>query len=817
MDRTYHRIPVPLAISLTVGMAASLWFPRVVWAAAVLTVLSVVVMAVSIRSGRLLRFSPLAAFLGLGFLLAFPWTSTNHPPDHITGYCRQAPWRIEGTVLGVMDGHGDRTRLVLDRISVKDAGGERRLKGGLQTVVFGECQRPAPGDRVQFNGKLRPLRNFGNPGGFDYRRYQAFKGIHASAYTSGKHLSVLPGAAGPSGLKGVAEFRSFVVRMIDRHAPPEAAAVLKALLVGDRSGISRELRDRFSRTGVGHLLAISGLHVGIVATTVYGLLALLMSRVPLLLERAWVRKAASIGTAVSVIGYGALAGGSPSTQRAVIMVLLFLASFWIDRDGDLFGFIALAAIGICVIDPPAVFSLSFQLSFAAVLTIVAGMRRFGFEPDTAASLRVRAMRRLIGSLMVSVLAVVGTLPLAMGAFGEVSIIGVGVNLVAVPLVGFGVLPLGLFSVAISGAAPEAAGLGFSLCGRMIDLLLYLLEVVSDLDYAAVLAPSLTPIETCLYYALLATLLLAGASRWRNALLLGLTVAVLVDGAFWYHERFGHRELRITALDVGQGASTLVEFPGGHIMLIDGGGFSSNRLFDVGRRIVSPVLRYKKILTVDTMVLSHANADHMNGLYAIADRFRVKRLWISGGRTDSESFRNFSALVSNRNIPVSQVHRNRPPESIGPVRVSILHPPEGWDGAGGRSGPDLDDHSVVVKLETDAVGVLAPGDIRMKAESDILRWSTPGQVRSEILFAPHHGSRTSSSRSFIDAVRPRVVIASAGWSNRFGFPHPETIERYRHRGCMMFRTDLDGAVLIRVDGRRVAITGHASGREAKLLL
>jgi competence protein ComEC len=248
------------------------------------------------------------------------------------------------------------------------------------------------------------------------------------------------------------------------------------------------------------------------------------------------------------------------------------------------------------------------------------------------------------------------------------------------------------------------------------------------------------------------------------------------------------------------------------MLVDGGGFSSNQMFDLGARVVAPVLRRKKILTVDFVVLSHPNADHLNGLYWILDRFRVGCLWTNGERADTLSYRQFFQCVVDRGIPIETVHRQSPRTVFSTAEVRILHPPPDAIVQDGKpDGKTIDDHSIILKIQFNGVSVLLPGDIRESAERQLVADLGPDALNSDILMVPHHGSRFSSSMPFIRRVSPRVAIISAGWRNRFGFPHSEVVDRYHRAGSRLFRPDRDGAVGIRIEDNRVRVRAEGSNR------
>jgi len=588
------------------------------------------------------------------------------------------------------------------------------------------------------------------------------------------------------------------------EAAVDEKAVLKALVFGNRSGIDNMLRERFNRSGVGHLLAISGLHVGIVATVAFAFFRWIFSWFPPLLWRGWGRPWAAAATMVPVLIYGVLAGMSPSTQRAVIMVAVFLAALILGRTQDITNTLAVAALVILALFPPALFSVSFQLSFAAVLAIVYGFEKIGVNQKSADSQANRAGRRLITFILVSALAIAGTTPVVLFYFNQTSMVGIAANLFLVPLVGFVVVPLGLVSATVSFFVEPAAAPGFGLSIKILHLALMGVDFFSGLSFAAVKTVTPSLLEIFLYYLTGWSLLNLRNKSFATWLLSAALVVAAGDGIYWSYQRFWHRDLKVTAIDVGQGGCTLMELPGGGVLLVDGGGFSDNRLFDMGQRVVAPVLWRKKVATVDILVLSHPNADHLNGLIYIAQHFNVTELWIN---CDSKTTKGYGALMAAcraKNIAVRRVDADTGSTVIGAVTLAVLHPP-----AGSFSQPgDIDqgyrnNGSLVVKATLGETAFLLTGDIEARAESQLVQ-RAGGDLASTVLFAPHHGSRTSSSAALVAAVRPEVVVISAGSGNHFGFPHDEVTDRYRAAGCRILSTGTHGAISMRSDGKSVHV-------------
>jgi competence protein ComEC len=256
---------------------------------------------------------------------------------------------------------------------------------------------------------------------------------------------------------------------------------------------------------------------------------------------------------------------------------------------------------------------------------------------------------------------------------------------------------------------------------------------------------------------------------------------------------------VTIIDVGQGSAALLELPRGYHVLMDGGGFSDNSSFDVGAQVVAPLLWRKKIRTVDALILSHPNSDHLNGLLYIAEHFNVKEVWVNGQPAPIRSYRQFLDIIQKNNIRMPAFDTLARSREINGVRFNIIYPLPGFlDKVPTEKWRSLNNNSLVVQVRFGAKTILFSGDIMAPAEAELV--STAGAaLDGDILVSPHHGSRNSSSGAFLDAVSPEAVIVSCGWKNRFHFPHESVLEKYRRRGYRVFRTDTDGAVFIRTNG------------------
>ncbi|MDP6683273.1 MAG: DNA internalization-related competence protein ComEC/Rec2 [Desulfobacterales bacterium] len=835
----YSRPLIPLLICLIAGIFFGFWFPGY-------RILTYVVVAVClgltigrIRQRHTAILFPLIFFLFLGYLSIQPWAAPRFPSRHITHFLDNHQWKIVGFVDTTPVRTGKRTKFIV-KIETLEEDSMKKSKpfpvlGKILVTMRKKHLKIDAGDRISLTGTIRMIRNFSNPGGFNYRRYMAYKGIWGTSYVSKNQPVKIENRTDKGINRMVKNVRHHISSFIEQshvvRRKKGTKGILKALILGDRNDIPQNLREAFHRAGVGHILAISGLHIGIVASTAFLLFSRVLSYVKPLLWNGWTRKGAAILSSFPVVAYGLLSGMSPSTQRAVIMVSLFLLTFLFEREHDLMNTLALAAMLILILHPPALFSISFQLSFSAVLSIVYGLsqtKNFRLQKkNSTLKKRLSIRNKFFTFMLVSFFAIIGTFPLMMLYFNQVSTVGLLVNLLIIPMVGFMVIPLGLVSVVLSPLSVTGASILLNMSAAILSVALNIITVFSKLPFAAVktVTPSFFEI-TCFYLVFWAILNIkdqnapSGFGWWKKfmskkrlaqAAVVIVIVAGGVDVFYWLNHRFWHRDFRVTIIDVGQGSAALLELPGGYNLLVDGGGFSDPTAFDVGANIIAPFLWRKKIKTVDTLVLSHPNSDHMNGLLYIARYFNVKNVWSTGESSSVLNYHKFRKIIEKKDIQLTRFKPLLQTQHINGVQFKILYPPSDFiNRKKTEKWRNYNNNSLVLKVRFGSQTFLFPGDIMARAERELVEISGD-ELKSRVLIAPHHGSRTSSTDRFLDSVQPEVVIISSGWQNSEYFPHPHTLKRYKKRGYRIFRTSGDGAVAMSTDGRSLKIIPTLAAR------
>ena len=693
-----------------------------------------------------------------------------------------AQWRMHERLSPILEG---RDIAVVGVVAGLPAAGERgvrfdfdvesapeRLPNKILLAWYDPAVVVHPGERWSLTVRLRRPHGGVNPHGFDYEAWLLERGIGATGYVRPEQAELLGHRANL--LDGIEAVRESVrERFLAVLGPSPAQGILAALAVGDQRAISREEWQLFNRTGVTHLMSISGLHVTLVSGLAAWLVAALWRRVPALALRAPARKAAAIGAILAALAYTLLAGYGVPAQRTFWMVAVFAAALWAGRIATPWRTLALALALVVMLDPWAPLSPGLWLSFGAVLLIFyTGVGWSAGEP--------RRAPRLVEWARVQWAITVGLAPASLLLFGQVSLAGPIANAAAIPLVSIVITPLALLAAAL----PVDALLHGA--AALVEWLLQFLEWCAALPAALWQQHAPPPALVALALAGAAWLLAPRGVPWRMA---GL---VLMGPAFLGASPAPPAgEAWLTVFDVGQGLAVLAR-TSRHALLYDAGpAFADD---DSGARVVVPALRGEGIAQLDLLVLSHEDNDHLGGALSVLESFEVASL--ASSLPPEHPLLGLAATA----------HRCTRGESWewDGVQFAFLHP------GAGRAGAKRNDSSCVLRIVAARHSLLLTGDIERRAELQLL---ADPSVRSDILVVPHHGSRTSSTPEFVATVSPRWAVVPVGYRSRFGHPHPDVLARYRAAGATIVRTDLDGAIQVRLssDAAEVGAVRRSRGR------
>lgn len=746
------------------------------------------------RAGRQGRFPTLIlvlCFLLLGAGLFCAARDQPPPADHV--FHRADGPRLEVTAQvtsAVEPSAGGRGRWFLAQALTANG----RPAIGLMRLSLDHSLDPPPvGSRIRFRTALRSFVNFANPGGFDYVSYMAEQGLLVRAWLGRSSGLTVTSRAGPGAWfpPGQAA-RQKVGRVLDRLAPSEGRALLRALVLGQRGGLSAPLREAFSALGAAHLLAISGLHLGLVLGLAFLLLRLLPAAAPWLARRLPYTQVALVAALVPASAYAALAGWSTPTIRALIMAACLAGAVLAGRPYRPEGGLALAALIIGIIWPRAVLGVSFQLSFVAVAAILLAM---GFWPRGGVSEQGggRWWRAPLGWLMVSAVVGLAVWPLAAHHFHNLPLYSIPANALLVPLVGLVVLPLGLLA---AGAGLVWAGAGQALFSLAVwpaqaaaDLAGWMSRLPGAVTYVA--GPDVLTVA-CIYAAAGALILMRGRLRWAA----GLTaLAAALVSAFWPAPGTDGR-LTAWVLDVGQGSSAALRTPAGAVLLVDGGGMPGG-YFDVGARVVAPVLWHLGWGRPEVVACSHRQLDHAGGLGFVLRHLGAGQVWVNGPPNKLPAFQRVWDAARRGNIPI-RLPADLPPEmELAGARLRVLWPPANWPAV------EENDLSLWLGVGLGRTWLWLPGDAGLEVERRV----TPQlPVDGEhIVIAPHHGSRGGLTPGLLARLKPSWVIVSAGCHNRHGLPCADTVARARAAGARVISTARRGAVNLVSDGTRWRVT------------
>jgi len=745
---------------------------------------------------------------------------------------------------------GDPAPVVQDAVQVRNS-----LESSPQRLDYGQ--------RVEIEARVRRPHNFNNPGSFDYAAYLARQDIFWTAtMPRGSSVHVFPGRCGSRFMAVVFALRTAAVDRIERmygagkDSRPQdqyASGMLEATLIGETSKLEKIWTENFRRTGTFHALVISGLHVTVLAGVLLFLLRLCMlPEIPALAL-----------TAAAAWLYALTSGFSAPVVRAAGGFTLYVIVRFFFRRGRVLNLLAAVALVYLLWDPAQLFDASFQLSFLCVAAIGALARpllestcapltrgtrsvaNVGMDPylePRAAQFRVelRLIAETIGlwtrlplrwsieiasfaarlalfafemALISAVVQIGLALPMA-EYFHRVSLSGLTANLLIVPLLS-AVVPLGFVSI-------------FSGWRWVAHIAAWMLRVSANIaDWHAGMEPNWRIADPPFWLAvacLAALVAMAMALRARfpprrnitvkntvnhrvstvrtTVIAVAASTAVLATFALlvWHPwpAAIALKTLELTAIDVGQGDSLLVAFPDGRVMVVDGGGVLQfgaktprKSSLDTGEDVVSPYLWSRGIRRIDVLVVTHAHEDHSGGAGALIENFRPREVWVGPSPLPGVLER-----AARFRVPVV-AKRTSEPFAFGGATIQILSPPQSYE-----STKNINNDSLAFRIAYGAHSFLLTGDMERPMEARLL--SSGLQIHANVLKIGHHGSKTSTSQPFLDAVAPSIGIVSDGFENSFGHPHRDVLARLADRGSAVLRTDLDGLVTVRTDGRRLTM-------------
>ena len=714
------------------------------------------------------------------------------------------PDKLEGTFIGrvvtpVQQGAGRQT-LILEV-------DEGPLSSRLIRLVWREQgSRVHHGDRIQFRGTIHRPRASLNPGGFDYAAYLERQGIELTGTVTGVDaVHVMEDGTQStywSLWSRIDHWRARIRNGASHTLNQPALGMFLGMIIGERGYLERDLQEWFFLTGTIHLLSISGSHLGLVAVMTFWVVRrvlLLLPHLPLLaLSRIMTSSRVAVLVTWPVVAlYALLAGAEVATMRSLVMLTLGLVAFWFGYERHLWPAMATAVLVIVLHDPRAIFDLSFQLSFLSTSVMVYMMLWLTAweqkEKQPLEVLKNPMIRYSLHALVMSGAITLGTFPLVAFYFNQFPWLGIMTNIFAVPMTGFVLVPLGLFSAAWTVVAQSDSLILSAFLEQSFTWMAHTLRWCSGMPGGEwhVAAPSVLTLG--LFYLGLFVAIPAFVPRVLR--MIGGSLSILLicwwlisprsigDGDRW----------RVTFLDVGQGDSAVLELPDGQTVLIDGG--TRYERFDMGRGVVGPFLWNQGIRRLDHVIGTHPQLDHVGGLIWVLRHVPIGHYWGSGIDRPEPFVQELKTVLYDRQLEEGLVVRGKNVLESGPcqlIPITVTEDSEAPQLRHIQSGSWLNNHSIVVRLQCGMHSILFTADIETDGLS---RLGPEGREPVTVLKVPHHGAKSSFDINWLRDVHPTYAVVSAGRANSYGHPAESVLQGYQEQHIPLYRTDTDGAVWV----------------------
>ena len=641
-----------------------------------------------------------------------------------------------------------------------EAGNQIENLNKIQLGWYNPIQQLKAGQRWNLIVRLKKPVGFANEGGFDYERMLFSKQLGAKGYVTKRKKAQLK-----NGTSIVAWNDILREKVIDRleSALPDSDfnGIIKALSTGHRADISRQQWNGLLVSGTNHLVAISGLHIGLIAGIAFFFFKLLWYSIPTLRLRVAPIKIGAVGAIIAALGYAALAGFSVPTQRALLMVVLLMLGLLLKRYTRPESILAIALAGVILIEPLAVLTPGFWLSFSAVLIILLAMRKCKF---------ICGWKGVLWQwIQIQCAISIGLAPLTLLFFERVSIVSPFVNLIAVPLFSTVIVPVVFIAMVFLFVIPQVSTALFLCVQWLLEQFWMAIEFIAGLEFATFSCSRVATIAVTLMLAVVVVSIYL--RRWHFLISIPVVAVVILFSA----PTLQTGEFYIDFLDVGQGTAIMVK-TANHNLLYDAG---PNRSLDAGESVILPYLGATGVDMLDKMVVSHADNDHAGGAKAVITAIQVQETIVG------EHLKNIEA-------PLKRCIEGQRWFWDG-VEFSFIYPFYSKK----KKPKSGNDASCVLLIKSEYGSLLLTGDITKSVENKLVKHHRDNQLDIDIVLVPHHGSKGSSSKSFINALSPKYAVVTSGYRNRYKFPKPAVVQAYAHAGAKMVNTADSGMITIRV--------------------
>lgn len=619
------------------------------------------------------------------------------------------------------------------------------------------------GDSLYIEGEFKQPEEARNYKGYNYKQYLKTKKIIGTVEL--EKAKILKSSNGSF----IHNIQKYIKDTINGTLTDEEGNLLLAILLGDKDKLSEDIQESFKTSNLSHMLAVSGAHVSYI---ILGLTYVLQNSII-------GKKNGKIVCIIFLLFFMAITNFTPSVTRACIMAILTLFSGIVYRKSDVYTNISVAALITLIFNPYSLLDLGFQLSYGGTIGIIIFIKRIQEKKSNS-----KVINYIKQMALVSVYANIIIIPIMMYHFNTVSLTFIISNIMASPILGIIVITGFLFIIASITVKPLIRLIAIFI-KPILSILIKISQICSKLPFSSILVVTPYIFNVISYYAIILYCIKSKKNNKCKIIICLLIVLILINFIIYIFPQ----KLRIFFIDVGQGDSTLIITPDKKTVLIDGGGSDS---FDVGEKVLLPYLLDRRILKIDYVLISHFDTDHCGGILTIMEKVKVKNIIISEQAEHSENYERFKKLMINKKIRLIEVKKGDKIKIGRYSEFKILFPPSRL-----LSENPLNNNSIVAQFNYNNFKMLFTGDIEKLAEQQILK-AEKAEIRADILKVAHHGSKTSSIPEFIKAVKPKIALIGVGKNNTFGHPNQQTIKNLENIKCRIYRTDLQGEIIIKID-------------------
>lgn len=619
------------------------------------------------------------------------------------------------------------------------------------------------GDSLYIEGEFKQPEEARNYKGYNYKQYLKTKKIIGTVEL--EKVKILKSSNGSF----IHNIQKYIRDTINGTLTDEEGNLLLAILLGDKDKLSEDIQESFKTSNLSHMLAVSGAHVSYI---ILGLTYVLQNSII-------GKKNGKIVCIIFLLAFMAITNFTPSVTRACIMAILTLFSSIIYRKSDVYTNISVAALITLIFNPYSLLDLGFQLSYGGTIGIIIFIKRIQEKKSNS-----KVINYIKQMALVSIYANIIIIPIMMYHFNTVSFTFIISNIMASPILGIIVITGFLFIIASITVKPLTRLIAIFI-KPILSILIKISQICSKLPFSNILVVTPYMFNVISYYAIILYCIKSKKNNKCKIIICLLIVLILINFIIYIFPQ----KLRIFFIDVGQGDSTLIITPDKKTVLIDGGGSDS---FDVGEKVLLPYLLDRRILKIDYVLISHFDTDHCGGILTIMEKVKVKNIIISEQAEHSENYERFKKLMIHKKIRLIEVKKGDKIKIGRYSEFKILFPTSRL-----LSENPLNNNSIVAQFNYNNFKMLFTGDIEKLAEQQILK-AEKAEIRADILKVAHHGSKTSSIPEFIKAVKPKIALIGVGKNNTFGHPNQQTIKNLENIKCRIYRTDLQGEIIIKID-------------------